>query len=139
LTPQVLFYIFTMAQKRGTKKGTKYIGTNRYHFGGLLAEARRKKGLTQTELAAMLKTSSRVVSYYEREATNPSWATITKIADVLGVAPEALIHPSKEAERADTIDRSLNKRFEIAQKLPPRARSQLKQFVDTLAKAHNLP
>ena len=140
LLPQVAFYIFSMAQqKRGTKKGTKYIGTNKYHFGKVLAIARRKKGLTQVELAHLLDTSSRVVSYYEREATNPSWDTVCKIAAVLKVSPESMLDPAgQDADTSVTVDRALCRRFEIAHKLPEEARKQLKKFIDTLAKANNI-
>lgn len=127
-----------MSKKRGTKKGSKNIGTNKYHFGKLLAEARRKKGLTQVELAKLLDTSSRVVSYYEREATNPSWDTICKIANVLKISPESMLEPAAKAEPGSEIDRGLSKRFEAAHKLPVEARNQLKKFIDTLSKAHKV-
>lgn len=133
---QDLSYILFMAKKRGTQKGTKYIGTNKYNFGAVLAEARRRKGLTQTELAKRLNTSSRVVSYYEREAKNPSWETITKIADALQIVPNKLVHPADKVPGNGNVDRSLWKRFEEAQKMPTEARNQLKKFIDTLTKAN---
>jgi transcriptional regulator with XRE-family HTH domain len=132
-----------MEKQRGTKKGTKIIGTNPYHFGRTLAAARRKKGLTQVELAQRLETTSRTVSYYERESKNPSLEMVKKIADALAVRPENLLDlPGNDngngASGDDTIDRNLSKKFEVAQKLPLEARAQLKKFIDTLAKANNI-
>lgn len=132
-----------MNRKKGTKKGSKIIGTNPYHFGRTLAAARRKKGLTQVELAKRMNTTSRTISYYERESKNPSLDMVKKIADVLGIRPEALLDlPGKNGNGngtgEDVVDRNLSKKFEVAQKLPPEARAQLKKFIDTLAKANNI-
>jgi transcriptional regulator with XRE-family HTH domain len=132
-----------MEKHRGTKKGSKIIGTNPHHFGRTLAAARRKKGLTQVELAMRLETTSRTISYYERESKNPSLEMVKKIADALAVRPENLLNlPGNDNENGtsgdDTIDRNLSKKFEVAQKLPLEARAQLKKFIDTLAKANNI-
>jgi transcriptional regulator with XRE-family HTH domain len=132
-----------MRKRKGTKKGTKIIGTNPYHFGRTLATARRKKGLTQVELAQRLETTSRTISYYERESKNPSLEMVKKIADTLGVRPESLLDlpngdNGNNVTVDDNIDRNLSKKFEIAQKLPQEARSQLKKFIDTLARASNI-
>lgn len=132
-----------MQKRRGTKKGTKIIGTNPYHFGRTLASARRKKGLTQVELAQRLQTTSRTISYYERESKNPSLEMVKKIADALAVRPECLLDlPGYDNGNGtagdDMIDRNLSKKFEVAQKLPPEARAQLKKFIDTLSKANNI-
>jgi len=132
----VVYYIFYMNKTRGTKKGTKIIGTNQYSFGRQLATLRRRKGLTQIELAKMLNTTSRVISYYERESNNPSLEMVKKMANALNVKPDSLLKLSHENDTIECIDRSLSKKFEIAQKLPSEAKTQLKKFIDTLAKAH---
>jgi len=130
-----------MNKKRGTKKGTKIIGSNSYSFGLKLATIRRKKGFTQVELAEMLNTTTRVISYYERESKNPSLEMVKKIADVLKIKPEMLLDIADENNNSteiEFIDRSLSKKFELAQKLPNDARMQLKKFIDTLTKANNI-
>jgi len=138
--PQVVYYIFYMNKKRGTKKGTKIIGSNRFSFGRKLATMRRKKGFTQVELAKMLNTTARVISYYERESMNPSLEMVKKIAEALKAKPETLLAMPDEnnnSNEIEFIDRSLSKKFELAQKLPNDARTQLKKFIDTLTKANN--
>ncbi len=117
-------------------------GKNHHHFGCALATIRRKKWLTQLELAGLLNTTSRTISYYERESKNPSVEIVKKIADVLDIRPELLLEQAlvgtTTVSSNDTIDRNLSKKFEIAQKLPAEARAQLKKFIDTLAKANNI-
>jgi transcriptional regulator with XRE-family HTH domain len=54
-------------------------------FGKRLAELRKERGFTQTELAGRLEISSKMVDYYERRATNPSLEIITKAATLFGV------------------------------------------------------
>ena len=54
-------------------------------FGKRLAELRKERGLTQSELAERLEISNKMVDYYERRATNPSLEIITKAATIFGV------------------------------------------------------
>jgi transcriptional regulator with XRE-family HTH domain len=134
----MLFYFLDMKKRRGPKLGSKYTGTNVYHFGKILSEARRRKGLTQDELAGLLGTSRRVVSYYEREVGNPNIETLTKIANILKVPIERFFE-HEQTERIETpVDRSLSKRMEEAQKLPPSARNEVKKLIAALLKANRI-
>lgn len=56
-------------------------------FGQRLAALRHARGWTQAELAQRLGTTVKMVTYYEREAENPTRKTIEKIAEVFGVDP----------------------------------------------------
>jgi len=136
---QVSFYFMDMKKRRGPKKGSKYAGTNPYHFGKVLSAARRKKGFTQAELAELLSTSRRVVSYYEREVGNPNIETLNKISEALKVPIERFLEPQLEDNDAnETIDRGLNRRIEEAQKLPSNARTEIKRLIDSLLKSHGI-
>ena len=126
-----------MEKRRGPKRGSKYTGTNPYHFGKILAAARMKKGLTQAELASLLGTSRRVVSYYEREVGNPNVETLNKISEVLKV-PIGRFLEQKAEPVSQTIDRGLNRRIEDAQRLPANARAEIKRLIDALLKAHGI-
>lgn len=136
---QVHFIFYYMKKKKGPKSGTKYHGTNPYHFGMIMAAARRKKGYTQAELAEIVGTTRRAISYYEREAKNPTYDTLKRIADALDVQITRFINPQDKELPEEQEDRNLNKRFEAAKKLPPDARDQLKKLIDTMLKAHNIP
>lgn len=54
-----------------------------------LAEHREKRGLTQEQLAALLKTTAMTVSRWERRATAVSTDTLEAISEVLGGGLEA--------------------------------------------------
>jgi transcriptional regulator with XRE-family HTH domain len=128
-----------MKKRRGPKKGSKYAGTNPYHFGKILSDSRRKKGFTQAELAEHLGTSRRVVSYYEREVGNPNIETLNKISNVLKVPIERFLEQrSGQDDETGTTDRGLNRRVEEAQKLPPNARTEIKRLIDSLLKSHGI-
>jgi transcriptional regulator with XRE-family HTH domain len=122
-----------MTIKHGPEKGTKYIGTNQHHFGKMLATLRRKKGLTQIELAGKSGVSKRAITYYERETKNPSVAVLNKLATALEVPVEKFLYKNTESI---ALDRSLSKRFEVAQHLPSTARNDIKRYIDNVAKAY---
>jgi len=133
---QVLCYFSFMTTKHGPEKGSKYIGTNQHHFGKILAVLRRKKGLTQIELAEKSGVSKRAITYYERETKNPSVAVLDKLAAALDVSVEKFLNGNTVDPIA--LDRSLGKRFDIAQRLPPIARNDIKRYIDNVAKAHGI-
>jgi transcriptional regulator with XRE-family HTH domain len=59
--------------------------------------ARDAKGLTQAELAELVGVDQTTISDLEcRRNRNPSWRTVKRIADALGVAPET-IFPVRDA------------------------------------------
>ena len=60
-------------------------------FGQRLAEARREKGLTQTELGNLLGMSRERVDYYERRAKNPALEVVQACAKALGVPVSNLV------------------------------------------------
>jgi transcriptional regulator with XRE-family HTH domain len=52
--------------------------------GELLAEARRRHGLTQRQLAARARTSQAAISRIERGVVSPTVETLATLLDVLG-------------------------------------------------------
>jgi DNA-binding XRE family transcriptional regulator len=52
-----------------------------------LAEARRKAGLTQTTLAARMKTSQAAVARIKSGQSGPKWETIERYAQAIGARP----------------------------------------------------
>lgn len=53
--------------------------------GQLIKLARKKAGLTQVELGKKLGVTSAAISQFERTNANPTFETLDKIADALGV------------------------------------------------------
>ncbi len=70
--------------------------------GALLAAARRRHGLSQSQLAARARTSQAAISRIERDVVSPSVSTLANLLDLMG---ERL---TLEAEQIDYgHDRSL--------------------------------
>ena len=70
-------------------------------FGTHLRHHRKARRLTQAELAARVDLSAEMISKVERGLVAPSFATIEKLAQVLGV-PEALFFGAGPSLPADT-------------------------------------
>ena len=60
-------------------------------FGQCLASLRKQRGWTQAELAERLGSTVKMVTYYEREAKNPTRKTIESVAKVFGVSSSELM------------------------------------------------
>lgn len=60
-------------------------------LGKNLKRIRTKKGITQADIARSLGVSRGFVSNLENGKTNPTLATISKIADAIGVGIEELL------------------------------------------------
>lgn len=112
----------------------------RYEFGMALSRERIKRGLTQAELAERMDSTVRVISHFEREVKNPPAETVKKLADALGISIERLLYPDrKNGNLTDMpLDRGLSKRFDLAQKLPPTSRQEIKKFIDAMAKVNGV-
>ena len=69
-------------------------------FGKRLATARIAKGWSQTELADRLKTTLKMIDYYERRANNPSVEFVRQAARVLSVPVVELLGEEAQIKRA---------------------------------------
>ena len=78
-------------KKRGPQKGSSFKDPKPFSFGQRLFEIRKRKGLTQKQLAEHLGATVRAVSYYEREAKNPTLEQIERIAAALGVPKKVFL------------------------------------------------
>lgn len=54
------------------------------HAGHLLADARRRAGLSQRQLARTARTAQSVVARIELGETSPSWATLSRLLAAAG-------------------------------------------------------
>lgn len=82
-------------------------------FGKRLSEARKKKGISQDELAKLLTTKGPVIGRYERDEMKPGIEAASKMADILDVSLDYLV--GKADEHLDKL--TLNRILEV-QKLP---------------------
>lgn len=61
-------------------------------MGKLIQTLRKKKGLTQKQLADMLNITDKAVSKWERDVACPDTTTLPILADILGVTVESLLN-----------------------------------------------
>lgn len=79
-------------------------------IGQNIAELRKKKGLTQEELAEKMCVTAQAVSKWERDASYPDVTALSELAKVLGVSVAAIIEgeqsvPKLKEAAADAIAR----------------------------------
>jgi transcriptional regulator with XRE-family HTH domain len=127
-------------KKKGPSKGYRNSETNPFHFGKVLSMQRRKKGLTQTDLGERIGLSKRAISYYEREAKNPSLEIINKISKALNLSPKIFIDQTASSSDKiydDTISWGLKKSLCKVENLSVKSQKALKDYIDILAKAES--
>ena len=81
-------------------------------MGRIISDLRKKKGLTQKQLAEKLNVTDKAVSKWERDVARPDINTIPKLAEVLEISVEELMNipaqqkgdavPAKTQQKAET-------------------------------------
>lgn len=85
-------------------------------MGEIIADLRKERGMTQKDLAEQMNVTDKAVSKWERDLSCPDVHSIPKLAEVLGVSVEELLHVSKvEKSPAD----ELAKAYDIALRAIP--------------------
>lgn len=74
-------------------------------FGKRLVQARKKKGISQEELAAQLNTKGPVIGRYERDEMKPSIDAATKMAQLLEVSLDWLVGTTDVELDTNTVKR----------------------------------
>lgn len=100
-------------------------------FGKRLAQLRKAKGFTQTELGAKVGVSKRVIAYYEGETDYPPAHLLIPIAKALKISLDELLG-LKKSEVSDTNHAALWRRLKKAEQLSPKDRKSLLDFIDAL-------
>lgn len=94
-------------------------------FGSRLLEARKKKSISQEELAKFLNTKGPVIGRYERDEMKPSIEVAAKMADYLDVSLDYLVGAADER-----LDKKTLKRVLELQKLPEEVQEKIYYFMD---------
>ena len=74
-------------------------------FGKRLTQARKKKSISQEELAKALNTKGPVIGRYERDEMKPSIEAATKMAQILGVSLDWLVGTTDVELDTNTLNR----------------------------------
>lgn len=95
-------------------------------FGKRLLQARKKKGISQEELAAKLNTKGPVIGRYERDEMKPSIDAAAKMANILDVSLDWLVG------NTDTeLDTTTLNRIQDIDKLPKKEKELVYEFLDS--------
>jgi transcriptional regulator with XRE-family HTH domain len=95
-------------------------------FGSRLLQARKKKGISQEELASKLGTKGPAIGRYERDEMKPSIEVASKVAKLLGVSLDWLVGNTEEE-----LDTATLKRIQDINKLPPKDKELVFEFLDS--------
>ena len=93
-------------------------------FGSRLLEARKKKGISQEEIAKFLNTKGPVIGRYERDEMKPSIEVAAKMADYLDVSLDYLVGAAD-----DQLDKKTLSRILELQKLPEDIQEKIYYFI----------
>jgi len=105
-------------------------------FGKRLAELRKERNLTQTQLAKQMSTSLSVISRYERGEMTPSIATAKTLADILNTTVGYLLG---ENDNADLLkDPDMVKRFKEIIELKSKDKEHVIFTLDAMIRAVKL-
>jgi len=76
---------------------------NKKNFGDIIADLRKKEGLTQQELARKLNITDKAVSKWERGLSYPDITSLSKLAKTLNVESSYLIDLCKKEDNPYSI------------------------------------
>jgi transcriptional regulator with XRE-family HTH domain len=115
-----------------TAKATKTTG-RAASFGERLAQIRKTRGLTQSELGKRIGVSQRIIHHYEKKAEYPPAPRIIELARALDVSIDELLAVDEHGSDAyQNIRPKLAKRLRLASSLPPHDLKALVTFIDAL-------
>ena len=74
-------------------------------MGEMISSLRKKKGMTQTDLAEKMNVTDKAVSKWERNLSYPDVNSIPKLAEILGTTVEELLNAQskKDNSKVDEI------------------------------------
>ena len=102
-------------------------------FGENVALARKRKNLSQSDLAKMVGTIAVTIGRYERGEIKPSIDIASKIADALDVSLDYLVGSTDEV-----LEKSLVQKISDIQKLPEDKKTVVMTLIDTFLKQTKL-
>ena len=101
-------------------------------FGRNLARQRKICGLSQAQLAELLKISIKAVGYYERRAINPNADFVKLAAEALATTPDVLLgYESSQKQKPGPISK-LERQIQEVQQLPRDEQKFVSRFLDTV-------
>ena len=114
-----------------TKRRPRQIAFPTEGLPGRLRTLRLRKGWTQTQLAEAVGVHQSHVGRFERGASQPTADVLRRIADIMGVTADFLLHgTAEESARGRLEDRELLEQFQEVEKLPQTDKEVIKSLLD---------
>lgn len=102
-------------------------------FAEKLAKLRKKRGLTQQELAQKIGVGIAQMRRYEKGSSSPTLEVIKNIAKTLSISSDELIFDEDETGIPRKVtDRKLLEQFEMISKLSPHDKDALKTVLESM-------
>jgi len=95
-------------------------------FGSRVLEVRKRRGISQQDLAEKLGTKGPAIGRYERDEMKPSIDVAVKIADILNVSLDYLV-----GKTDIELDMTMLKRIQAVSKLPDKEKECVFLFLDS--------
>ena len=100
-------------------------------FAQRLKQARKNKGLSQTELANLAGIHYTQVGRYENKGAQPSAEVLSKLANALGVSSDYLTNGTSEELAENTLgDKELLNQFKAIEKMNDDDKNVVKKLID---------
>ncbi len=100
-------------------------------FGGNLAVLRKARGWTQPQLAEALGITLAALTYYERQARNPSAEFVAKAAKLFNVSVDELLGHAVRPARKSGPPSQIEERLRAVRSLPREKQKIVLQFLDS--------
>lgn len=105
-------------------------------LGERIRRFRKAKGLTQTELGAIVGVSQRLMTYYEAQGGTLGADLLARFAEALDVSTDVLLGlessgDARETASSDTL--RLWRRLRRIEEIPPQDQKTILKMIDTLA------
>jgi transcriptional regulator with XRE-family HTH domain len=107
-------------------------------FGERLAQLRKAAGYTQVEFASEVEITQRMVAYYEAPDAHPPAHLLPRMAQALGVSVDALLGMNQPRRPKQFATNRLERRLLEIEKLNPKAKRQITQWLDTFIEGEKL-
>ena len=100
-------------------------------LGERIGQLKKKKGMSQLDLAGATGISRDAISKYERGEVVPSVEYAKRIADVFGVSLDYLVGGE---EKEDILDKETLERIKSVQQLPDEEKQKIFSVIDALVR-----
>jgi len=102
-------------------------------FNKNLSTYRKKRGLSQRELAKRLGVSHRTIAYYESETNSIPLDKLEAIANILNISPGELVIKNQNSNKQfEDIDVRLLKKLMEIKALPDRDQRAISNYINAL-------